>query len=481
MMKTRQDKRLRQPTRYEGGIPQYSLGGILANTATGAASGAISGGGLLSLPGALIGGGVGLITGLFSHFGDRKREKAEAREEERQRQINLGLGKTSGAVQASAGGSFNNFTDMWAAGKGGVVSGGSPVVLRNKEMLIGPDGTTVPTEALGINTPQHTDKGITTLEDGTVIVSPENTGKAKLIAKRQKPEIGKLNKVLENRNSTPLARKSAERRLEALKQEYMPLIIADAQNRIKQGGNIAGGGIPEAGFGEIIKGVGKFLKSDTGKNVLGGVASVAPLLYNIGKAGQKAEYMNPAAYQNPMAYDALATMRNRQPNVTPALQATDTAMAGAESNLRSTATGRGQYMSGRVALANAGMTNKANIYAQASQEQNRMLGEYGQMQAGLGQKMADTNLIVEDLNARNRAARRNYAASAVGQLGQWAQTQQLMGNQRRRDDMMMEQFKGWLGMMKSGKQGGVPVPPTSQLPFMGNGSFDAQGNWINGE
>lgn len=463
-MKTRQEKRLKQPARYEGGIPQYSLGGILADTAAGAAGGAIGGGGVFSLPGALIGGGVGLVTGLFSHFGDRKRERAEAREEERQRQANLSLGRASGAIQANAGGSFNNFTDMWQAGKGGIVSRGSgkTVELRNKEMLLGPDGTALPTEKLGVNQP-HPNNSRVTLEDGTVIVSPENTPQAKAIAKRQKPEIDRLNKVLENPKSTQLARKSAQRRLEALKKEYMPLIMADAQNRMMQGGNPMGGEVPQAGLGDIIRGAGKFFKSDTGKAVLGGIgelASLAPVLYNTKRGSQRAEYMDPTLYQNPLAYSALDTFRNRQVNVNPALQAADATMAGAEANLRSSATGRGQYASGRVALANAAMSNKANIYAQAGQEQNRMLGEYGQMQAGIGQKMADTNLVVEDLNARNRAAQRNYNAAAAGQISQWAQNRQLMSNQRARDNMMMTQYKDWMDMFKQGK--GVTPPVSNQ-------------------
>ena len=438
-MKTRREKILKQPVRYEGGIPQYSLGGIAASALSGAGMGAIGGSGALSLPGALIGGGIGLVTGLFSHFKDKKQERAEEA-------ANALAAKQSAATAISAmAGVDNNYTDMWQAGQGGIVSGGKPVKIRNKEMMIGPDGTTVTSEQVGVNTPQHTNKGIIPLADGTVIVSPDNSRQAKAIAARQKPEITKWNKILNNPQSTPLARKTAERRLAVLKQEYMPLIKADAEQRVAKGGTPMGGdNIPQAGLGQVL---GNFFKG-TGKDILQGGLELAPVLYNAGKSMQSADVMNPAAFQNPLAYNALATMRDRQPNMTPALQASDAAVAGADANLRSTATGRGQYMSGRIGLANASMANKAGIYAQGQQQRNQYLGEYGQMQANLGQGMAQTNLMVADLNARNEAAQRNYGAAATGQISQWAQVRQQMNNQRANDAFLKGSIMEYLELLK---------------------------------
>lgn len=436
-MKTRREKRLRQPVRYEGGIPQYSLGGIAVSTLSGAGMGALSGapvGGVGAIPGAIIGGAVGLATGLYSHFKEKKLEKAEEL-------ANAQSAKQSAAAAISAmGGADNNYTDMWQAGQGGIVRGGSPVKIRNKEMMLGPDGTTITSEQVGVNTPQHTNKGIVPLADGTVIVSPENSRQAKVISARQKPEITKWNKILDNPQSTPLARKTAERRLAILKQEYMPLIQADAQQRMAKGGTPMGGDdIPQANAGWVVP-------------ALQMGAELAPVMFNAAKSMQRADYMNPAAFQNPLAYNALATMRDRQPNVNPALQASDAAVAGADANLRSTSTGRGQYISGKIGLTNAGITNKANIYAQGQQQRNQYLGEYGQMQANIGQGMAQTNLMVADLNARNEAAQRNYGAAATGQISQWSQVRQQMNNQKERDAQMMETYKGFMELFKSGSK-----------------------------
>jgi hypothetical protein len=471
-MKTRRDKALVMPSRYLGGIPQYGITGIpeagagqiFADTAIGAAGGAIGGGGVLSLPGAIIGGTVGLAEGLFSYFKDKKEERYQAR-------LNQTAGNASGAIQANAGGSTNPYTNMIQMGFGGIIglnNGNSPhqnlVKIRNKEMLLNPKGRAISSEQLGVNSPDHTDKGIVQAPDGTVIVSPENTPAAKRIAARQKPEIDKINKILSDRNSTPLARKTAERRLAVLKEEYLPLIQADAQKRMAMGGSATGqegsqnmqpqqgqpgqqqdnDQIPQAGLGEIVGAAGKFLTSDTGRKVMTGVASLVPTLYNMSRG--KADYMNPAAYQNPLAYSALQDMQARRPNLDPALQSTDQQMAEADQNLRSTATGRGQYMAGKLALTNAGMGQKANIYAGGQEQWMNSLAQLGSMKANLGSGMSQTNLMVSDLNARNQAAARNYQAAGMGQLSQFAQVQQQMYNQQQRDQQLMGSYRSWMGM-----------------------------------
>jgi hypothetical protein len=56
---------------YGGEIGDYSLGGILSSTGSGAAAGAAFG-----LPGAIVGGGLGLIKGIFGHIGEQRQEDA---------------------------------------------------------------------------------------------------------------------------------------------------------------------------------------------------------------------------------------------------------------------------------------------------------------------------------------------------------------------------------------------------------------------
>jgi hypothetical protein len=66
--------------------------------------------------------------------------------------------------------------------------------------------------------------------------------------------------------------------------------------------------------------------------------------------------------------------------------------------------------------------------------------------------MAQTNLMVSDLNDRNQAAQRNYGAAATGQISQWSQVQEQMRNQKERDAQMLESIKGYLGLFNPGAQ-----------------------------
>ena len=65
------------------------------------------------------------------------------------------------------------------------------------------------------------------------------------------------------------------------------------------------------------------------------------------------------------------------------------------------------------------------------------MGEQAQMLGNLGNQYVGNKMTIDDQNARNRAARRNYGSTAASQLGQWSQTQQLMKNASSRDRMMM--------------------------------------------
>lgn len=442
-MKTRQDK-IRKPIRNYNEVPEYSWGGVAANMASGAAVGAIGGGGVLSLPGALIGGGAGLITGLFDHFKEKKEEKI----------ANMQASRNSAAASLSAGGSTNNFLNQWVASYGGVTPNGTDVSLEKNEVTwdMGNDSM------MKFNLPPHPNKSRIPLKPGTIVFSdnpklrmPDGKLPAEA-ADEIKKQKAAFSKVLENRASTKLARKTAEQNIFNADKQLGKILAFQLEKTAALGekNKTKSGNVEEASLGTIIKGAGKFLTSDAGQSLVSNLGALAPVGYNLFRSGQKAEVLNPAAFQNPMAYNALQTMTGRRPNVTPALQDVDTMTAGADANLRSTATGRGQYMTNRIALANQGMTSKAGIRSQGQNQYQQYLGELGQMQAGLGQRMADTNLMVSDLNARNQAAQRSFGAAAVGQLGQYTQVQQQMRNQAGRDKQLLSLYNSWMDNFKTG-------------------------------
>ena len=74
----------------------------------------------------------------------------------------------------------------------------------------------------------------------------------------------------------------------------------------------------------------------------------------------------------------------------------------------------------------------ADMYSAASNTNNGYAAEYANM-LGLGNQYVGNKMTIDDQNARNRAARRNYGSTAASQLGQWSQTQQLMKNASSRD------------------------------------------------
>ena len=59
------------------------------------------------------------------------------------------------------------------------------------------------------------------------------------------------------------------------------------------------------------------------------------------------------------------------------------------------------------------------------------------MLGNLGNQYVSNKMIIDDINAKNRAARRNFGSAAMSQIGEGAQMQQLMKNQARMGELSM--------------------------------------------
>ena len=68
---------------------------------------------------------------------------------------------------------------------------------------------------------------------------------------------------------------------------------------------------------------------------------------------------------------------------------------------------------------------------------NAYAGEYAQMLGNLGNQYVANKMTIDDINARNRTARRNYGSAAMSQIGEGAQMQQLMKNQAGMGDLSL--------------------------------------------
>ena len=170
-----------------------------------------------------------------------------------------------------------------------------------------------------------------------------------------------------------------------------------------------------------------------------GIASLVPIISNL---NAKPEYQDPN--YNPYANAILNTMRNRRYNINPALRDIQLNRAIANYDASQMNTNTGANLAFR--LQNAVNTNRAIADARAyeSNVNNQYLSDYANMLNNLGQQWAAETTRVDDANMANRAAARNIRRAGLSGLSQWAQSRELMRNQRERDNAMLELYRDFL-------------------------------------
>ena len=124
-------------------------------------------------------------------------------------------------------------------------------------------------------------------------------------------------------------------------------------------------------------------------------------------------------------------------NVNPMLNANRKSRAVSNYNLSQMNTNTGANLAARTQLAASEYATNADIYSNASNVNNAYAGEYAQVLGNLGNQYVANKMTIDDINARNRAARRNYGSAAMSQIGEGAQMQQLMKNQARMGDLSL--------------------------------------------
>lgn len=197
--------------------------------------------------------------------------------------------------------------------------------------------------------------------------------------------------------------------------------------------------------GDTSKGTGKgrrfsFPKLGDLGEYASSIASLAPVISNLtsGSAEQVRDV------QNPYAGTVARTMRNRRYDITPALRELSTSRAISDYNANQSNTNTGANMAYRLQSAVGLDKAIANLYSQASNMQNQFDADYASTLNNLGQQYVGAVNLSSDLGARNRAAASNIRNAGLGQLSKWAQTQQLMRNQKRRDKQMLGLYKPFL-------------------------------------
>lgn len=163
--------------------------------------------------------------------------------------------------------------------------------------------------------------------------------------------------------------------------------------------------------------------------------SLAPTVYNTLQSLRGPE--EEPLVLNPYAGAVRSTMARRRMNIEPARLANSRSRAISNYNLANINANTGANLAARTQAAVDEYASNANMYATKQNADNAYLGEYANTLNNLGQQFVQSENMYNHLNARNRAAARNFGATATSQLGKWSQVNKLMQNQYNRDQMTL--------------------------------------------
>ena len=163
--------------------------------------------------------------------------------------------------------------------------------------------------------------------------------------------------------------------------------------------------------------------------------SLAPTVYNALQSLRGPE--EEPLVLNPYAGAVRSTMARRRMNIEPARLANSRSRAISNYNLANINANTGSNLAARTQAAADEYASNANMYATKQNADNAYLGEYANTLNNLGQQFVQSENMYNDLNARNRAAARNFGATATSQLGKWSQVNRQMQNQYNRDQMTL--------------------------------------------
>ena len=163
--------------------------------------------------------------------------------------------------------------------------------------------------------------------------------------------------------------------------------------------------------------------------------SLAPTVYNTLQSLRGPE--EEPLVLNPYAGAVRSTMARRRMNIEPARLANTRSRAISNYNLANINANTGANLAARTQAAVDEYASNANMYATKQNADNAYLGEYANTLNNLGQQFVQSENMYNYLNARNRAAARNFGATATSQLGKWSQVNKLMQNQYNRDQMTL--------------------------------------------
>lgn len=179
------------------------------------------------------------------------------------------------------------------------------------------------------------------------------------------------------------------------------------------------------------------------------LSGLSPVLYNWVQSRRKPEVEDQVL--NPYSGAINRAMASRRINIEPTLAANRRSRAIARNSMARLNPNTGMNLAYGNQLATGEYAQNASIYANRDNANNQYLGEYANMMNNLGQQYVQNTVLTNDLNARNRAAARNFGATAAGQLGQWSQTKEKMRNEAARDATIYPYLRNFLAYGNPGE------------------------------
>lgn len=175
-------------------------------------------------------------------------------------------------------------------------------------------------------------------------------------------------------------------------------------------------------------------------SALSGIASLTPVMSNLFTG--RPETVD--AVYNPYATSISNTMRRRRYDISPAIEDLNRNRATSNYNASQINTSTGANLAYRLQSAVNTDRAIASLRSQESNVNNQYLGDYANTMNSLGQQWVNATNMANEANAQNRATARNIRRAGLSQLSQWAQSRELMRNQRARDMEMWPLYQRFL-------------------------------------
>lgn len=482
-----------QPAYIDRSGTGYDTAGAIGNVGGGAAAGAAAGSvipGIGTAIGAAVGGLVGGIKSLFNRRKVRKRraevraaEQAEAErraEAERQADVNMLNVQNQMLRDQYEADNADNIQIANTYAKGGVVMQPNAIVDHN-EVIRTPDGT-IDTVTEGSS--NVTDNVLASLPEGSQILSDKLKipGTNKSFASEGRKLDNIIKKAEKNESNGSIAKTTAELNKKYANREYDKLLalqegMKNTKKKSKLPKYVNGTDridytftVPDINYGLVEQDlIENPILDDTAKqrrrairrenlrnwannnwsNIATGLATLAPVGYNIAKGLQDYDTVEPtnvksAEFYNPLGASAIRTMRNRYYNINPELEQNRVQTAIGRNNIRKYNTNTGANVAADVALTAGRMRADTEAYARKNNIENQYKAETANTMLNVGNQIAEANRYARqfnedaaryayDINARAKAANEAMIGTGLSQLSNFIQNQQLMSNQRNRD------------------------------------------------